>query len=601
MKKRFGFILTQATVLVLLGAVLLQACSKDDSDDQKPDNEVLFEDAFDSIGTFPEVHEMIFVTQEGQLMRSDVFPGQIIIRSNGATADQIRNLVVKNGGRIGAQLPAAGMYVVLIDPAKTSVFLNVMYENLLVSMAFPNRPSVARKAERSAVVLQTAVDAAMKTAATKSVGVSFSTDGDAGSIIQTIDLETGVDCGSVTHLAAVAAVAAKTGVSVNTYAVPVNADGFSDFNAPFKKLAELIKYSYKNKKPIVINISMGGRDTIPGEPELFYQCVCETLEQLEIDQPGILENAVVTVALTNNHVNETQSINTLINMDPSAAFWRHLYFVGGQSGAAGCTGGGGTGYAAMGTTSYLAGPSCDQDIPGTSCNLTGNSFSTPAVSGTLAATYELLKQEGETVLLPDIAEKLFEYQNLYSGQLPTPEQLRDYVKGIVPAGLYDGTWHCTFYYTASVPQEEGPDLIVNTSFTIDFTIKSEVSVPGYPQLLRFQAITCSDPRFGAIMAITPNSQLSMAILPASYGSQSEPGQGLIIEFPNGSTIMTNNNIAGAFTVNPQGNVIASSALVEDDAYLAATNIGDSNNPMSGPGQYAYNWCTFRQWRMEKVK
>lgn len=581
-------------LLTALAVVNWQGCSDDNGqDDDNPQTTVLFAEAYDSSGAIPAAEVMTFVTQEGGLMKAEVYAGQVIIHSSNATATQMHELVVKNGGRIVAQIPGAGNYLAVTDKTKMSLFLNVLYDSPLVEMAFPNRPCVPKRPG-------TGVNAGSSGLSAKTTLSVNALSGDAGSIVQTIDVESSIGCDPLTHLGAVAAVAGKSGVDVHTNALEVDAEGNADYEGPFTKVVELIEYAYLHKKPVVINISMGGRDEVAGESEDFYLYMCHTLEEISTNVPGILDYAVVMIACTNNHVDETQTITGLVNRDPGADLWNHLYFVGGQSGAAGCTGGGGTGYAASGTTSYLAAPSCDQPIPNSQCAVSGNSFAVPQVAGTVARTYELMKQEGQEMSVSEITAKLWEYQTLYSGQVPTPEQLRDYIKGIVPQALYDGTWHGTFKYTASVPQEEGPDLIVNTSFTIDFTLKSELSLPGYPHMLRFQAITCSDQRFGATMAVVPDQQLSMALLPGAYASEGEQGMGFVIEFPNGSTIMTNNNDAGCFTVNPAGTLIASTALVEDDAFLAGTNIGDSNNPLSGPGQYAYNWCTFRNWKMERV-
>lgn len=569
------------TALFLSALILSAGCSKEkDSDGDNPPESVLFEGAFDSSGTCPPAQEITYLTEEGSLMQTEVYPGQIIIHVSGPSAEQVRSLVVKNGGRIVVQVPKAGHYMVEIDASKTSQFLNAMYDSPLVKMAFPNRPSVVKG---------TVTGSALKSEAT----------GDAGSIIQTIDMEDMIGCDPMSHLDAVAAVAGNAGVNVHTNDVTISGSN-SNYDVPFRKTIELIEYSYLHKTPVVINISMGGRDEVAGESEIFYRYMCYILDSISGATPGILDNAVIMIACTNNHVDETQTINNIVSHNPNAVFWDHLYFVGGQGGAAGCTGGGGTGYAAAGTGNYLAAPSCDQPIPGSQCVVTGNSFAVPQLTSTVARTWELMKQDGQEMKVSEIAAKLWEYQTLYSGQVPTPEQLRDYIKGIVPQALYDGTWRGTFRYRASVPQDEGPDLIINTSFTLNFTLKSEVNLPGYPHLLRFQAITCSDPRFGATVAVVPDAKLSMAFLPGTYSSDGEQGMGFLIEFPNGSSIMTNNNMNGCFTVNPSGTVIASTALVEGDAFLATTNIGDSNDPASGPGQYAYNWCTFKSWKMERV-
>lgn len=164
---------------------------------------------------------------------------------------------------------------------------------------------------------------------------------------------------------------------------------------------------------------------------------------------------------------------------------------------------------------------------------------------------------------------------------------------------YDGTWAGTFYYTARIPQESGPPTIVNESITVSITLESKVAIPGIPQVLTVTSATCSDPTFGATTPVIPQAPLSLAILPASFGSSSLLGQGINIIFPNGSELSTANSTDGAFTVNAVGQVLASTALVATDAFLASGTVDDSNLPGSGPGGYAYNWCTFTSWSLTK--
>lgn len=602
-------IITVAFPFVLLISVInWMGCSKDDGQD---DNNVpptgLLEGAFDSITTYPEPAEITYITQEGKLVTTEIFPGQIMILVSGPSAVQVKDLVTKNGGKIVVQVPKAGHYMATIDPLKTNIFLKAMYESPLVKFACPNRPCIARGDVRVSAnwIGSMGSEAELESAGGKfnsvEIPVLKSTVGDQGSIIQTVDVENMIGCDQLSHLDAVALIAGKSGTGVNTNDVSIDIYGRTDMDLPFRKTIELIEYSYIHKTPVVINLSIGGDDDIPGAPLAFYQFMCHALDSISGAYPNILDYAVVMMACTNNMENETQEINSLISIDPGSLIWKHLYFVGADEGAAGCTTPGeGAGYADPGTGNYLSAPACNQPIPNTTCTATGNSAAVPQVSGVVAKTYELLKQDNNTMPIADIAEALWNYQKLYSGNLPTPEQLVAFISGVVQIALYDGTWNGTFNYTASVPQEEGPNVIINTSFTLSFTLKSEVSLPGYPHLLRFQSVTCSDPRFGATMAVIPDQQLSMAFLPGSYGSQSEEGMALIIEFPNGSVIMTNNSYDGSFSIDPTGTIIASSYLVENDAFLAGTGIGDPNNPVSGPGQYAYNWCIFRNWSLKKV-
>jgi hypothetical protein len=164
------------------------------------------------------------------------------------------------------------------------------------------------------------------------------------------------------------------------------------------------------------------------------------------------------------------------------------------------------------------------------------------------------------------------------------------------AQSYDGVWNGTFYYTAEVPQDPpDPPLIVNTSFNLSVTLVSIASIPGFDQVLNITSVICSDPTFGATSSVVPVSPISVAMLPETFGSTSKWGMGFQINFPNGSHIGTNNAIDGSFTVDLYGHYIANSNLVSEEAFSAGLSIYNSNDPGSGPGGYAYNWCTFTGW------
>jgi hypothetical protein len=90
------------------------------------------------------------------------------------------------------------------------------------------------------------------------------------------------------------------------------------------------------------------------------------------------------------------------------------------------------------------------------------------------------------------------------------------------------------------------------------------------------------------LAVTPDTALSMAFLPAAYGSASDLGMLITIKFPNGSEIFTSNFVAGAFTVDADGQKLESTSLVTNEAFHASGKVGNSNEPGSGPGGYAYN-------------
>ena len=166
---------------------------------------------------------------------------------------------------------------------------------------------------------------------------------------------------------------------------------------------------------------------------------------------------------------------------------------------------------------------------------------------------------------------------------------------IAKAQSYDGTWNGTFYYTAKIPQDPDPPLYVNSSFTLSITMVSLASFPGFDQVLNITTATCSDPTFGATSPVVPVTPISVAVLPEFFGGTPKLGMGFTVNFPNGSYIYTNNTVENSFTVDPYGQYISSSEIVSGEAYGASGIIGNANEPGSGPGGYAWNWCTFTDW------
>ena len=117
-------------------------------------------------------------------------------------------------------------------------------------------------------------------------------------------------------------------------------------------------------------------------------------------------------------------------------------------------------------------------------------------------------------------------------------------------------------------------------------------------MLTVTSAMCSDPRFGATVPVTPDQNLSTVSLQSAFGSTSAQGEGFYVKFPNGSTIF-NTNDAGNFTISADGRTLSSTPAFSTDAFSASTGVGDSNAETSGPGSYAYNWCTFTSWTLVK--
>lgn len=560
--------------------LILVACGK--KDDETTESSGLFANSFDHITTYPEPVIQNFAREDHTLVRATVFSGQIILLTNGANAEEVTQLISENNGIVMAQIPNAGLYLATIDVAEVNTFLSAMYQSPMVEDAFPN-PVIYGKGN-----LNDCGAAVVK--------------GDAGSIVQTIDVSADMGCNdnsgnNLYHTDAVGAVAAANGISANVNDVTVygkeTESAGADSYKSMQKMLELLNYGYEHNLPVVINMSMNGDESIELDTYWYNKRFCYLLKAVEMKTPHLLDNAVIFISGANANVNETEDYTQLYENDfKDSPIWDHLYFVNSQEGQNGCD----LGYVDNGTSNVLSAPGCNIPIPNSACVVSGNSFSAPYISNLVAQAYELLQKAGIDVGLPEITSKLWTYQNDNLGKLPTAFELYSICAGNGGFGnKYDGVWTGTFYYTAKVPQESGPPTVVNTSFNLSITLLSTASVPGYPQLLSITSATCSDPTFGATSPVVPDASQSMAFLPATFGSASLQGMTITIKFPNGSGIFTSNFIDGAFTVDVNGRMIASTNLVADEAFSASGNDGDSNTPGSGPGGYAYNWCTFKSW------
>ncbi len=607
MKKLFSGIYMLAFALL---ATTFSSCESGDKDDDDNNNASdLFADYFDNMGSYPDAVNATWVDKEGQTVTMQAYPGQIVLFTRGASAAGIKTLVTDNQGTIALQIPNAGFYVAAINREQTQEFLTAMYASALISDAFPNTPSYPKINSNRHSYWQAYVKGPSSVISTDGMTPvagtykSIRNDGDAGSIIQTVDVAVSVDCGNVTHKDGVAAIARNTGIQAHINDVSVDPKTKNtDFVMPYKKTAELLDYAYKHNLPVVINLSLGGNDSKPGSNYHFMRDMGLLLENMLQHNPHILDNAVIYMSATNNHTDETEDFTYLTDVDfPDSPIWDHLYFVGAQEGANVCGLGTdpGNGWADFGIPNYVAAPSCNIQIPGTECYGTGNSLAAPVISALAAETYEILKEMGQTFTLPEVAHQLAVYQGMHAGTLPGAQELANLMAGIVPEVSYDGTWSGTFNYTATIYHDNDPPEIINTSFILTMTLKSKVAIPGYPHIMKITGVTCSDPTFGATMVVLPDTTLSMAMLPKEYGMASESGFGIMIKFPNDAFIGTNNSVNGTFTISADGNTLKSTPLVEDGVYMATTNIGTSNDPGSGPGGYAYNWCTFRNWTLTR--
>lgn len=142
---------------------------------------------------------------------------------------------------------------------------------------------------------------------------------------------------------------------------------------------------------------------------------------------------------------------------------------------------------------------------------------------------------------------------------------------------------------------------VNTNdVTVDQVKQTSDLYKPFTETMRLVAYSWMNMTFGATMTVLPDSTLSMVFVPGQFNSLSTTGMGIFIKYPSGYFTGTNNSDGGTFSVDATGTVISSTAIVEDHAFTAVNSALDSNDPASGTGGYAYNWCKFKSWRLEKV-
>ncbi|MHC1777040.1 MAG: hypothetical protein AB9834_16690 [Lentimicrobium sp.] len=588
MNKRFGIIMMALTAMML---VVATGCKENDDEDQPTG---LLEGSFDNLTTYPDPALLQFDRQDGSEVTMLVYPGQVIVLSPAGSVEAISQLISGNEGTVTVQIPGAGFYLATVDPEKENDFIRAMFQNSIVADAFPNAVITVKSYEDQGG------SASESQPDLKSTLAGVSVDGDKNSLIQTIDLNVNMGCpDGMTHMQAVANVAGTGGVSVNINDVTVpESDDLkgADYCKAMKKTLEVLNYAYEHNQPVVINMSMGGKDNVEGDNYWYYRRYITMFKAIEMKTPHLLDNAVLLMSCGDVNVNETDDLEYLHGEFPDSPVWDHIFMVGSQEVPFGC----GMGYANKGTANYLSAPACDVSIPGSQCPGTGNSFAVPRISGLVAETYEMLKEAGIDVKIPDITSALYTWQVQHNGQLPSASQLFSLFAGGEPEVSYDGTWSGTFYYKATIPQESGPPDVVNTSFILTMTLQATAAVPGYPHLMKITAVTCSDPSFGATMAVVPDPTVSLALLPAAYGSASDLGMGITVKFPNGSMIFTNNSLAGAYTIDADGNKLENTSLVTNDAFFANCTFENSSEPGSGPGGYAYNWCTFKSWSLVRL-
>jgi hypothetical protein len=386
------------------------------------------QDSFNNIGTYPAPASITYTAIDGSVITDSVFPGQIVILFSTNSVSSATNLINQNGGTVVAQTPTAGLYVATVNPGNINAFLTAMYRSSIVIDAFPNSALVGRGDPRK-----------IRT---------FSSGGDASSIIQTIDVAADLGCGITYHKDAVGAFASVGGVSVQindaTIQTSKGHSGSDYYRTWGSYLLKLLSNAQQSNLPVIINISLGDSiDNLDNDRQM-YKRFAFFLQAASKQFPNILNNAVIYIAGSDNSLNETATFADIVKNPQlhNSLVWNSLYFVESQEGTGsnGC----GLGYADIGTSNVLSGPGCNLQIPGSLCPpVKGTSFATPFIANLAAQAYNSLNNANKTLSVSAIAKKLWQYYSI-AGMLPTAAQLVDYCLGgsiVMPlTGTWVGTW-----------------------------------------------------------------------------------------------------------------------------------------------------------------
>ena len=160
--------------------------------------------------------------------------------------------------------------------------------------------------------------------------------------------------------------------------------------------------------------------------------------------------------------------------------------------------------------------------------------------------------------------------------------------------VYDGTYMGLFDYVYYQQGANGIYNPVHASFRLTVTLSCMATASG-STALQVTAANCSDPNFGCQVGDCTPLFGSAAALPASPPTtpfnQSQAGQGIVIFFPNGASITTQ-NVPGALNVTSGGRILSNSLDPSNQNYTwVATggNFPSSSVPPGGPGVEFKSW------------
>jgi hypothetical protein len=133
--------------------------------------------------------------------------------------------------------------------------------------------------------------------------------------------------------------------------------------------------------------------------------------------------------------------------------------------------------------------------------------------------------------------------------------------GIFPPSIYEGTYigqfNSKYHYEYSDTHGQLVRVDGSRSFNITIELKTLSAGVGGADVLTVTKATCSDPFFGAQFGVVPQSP-SPATLPNPIQNISnQPGEGILISFPNGAVLGTWNAV-GALHVSSDARLLSNS-------------------------------------------
>lgn len=179
---------------------------------------------------------------------------------------------------------------------------------------------------------------------------------------------------------------------------------------------------------------------------------------------------------------------------------------------------------------------------------------------------------------------------------------------VVGHSVYDGTYIGMFVYEyAEQWYDESGSLRsgewITAGFRLTVTLES-IATAGGVTTLNITSITCSDPNFGTgLTGITPTlgSVMLPADPPTTPMSPSQSGMGIVIIFPNGTTLATANSV-GALSVGFEGRTLSNSLDpdIQDNTWVAQLAPKGPFSPGEFVGErFVHYLYKFKSWSLTK--